>query len=570
MPKPIVLVIDDEAGPRESLRMILKNRYEVFLAETPSIGLRVAGEQHPDVVFCDIKMPEMEGPEVLRRLKQIDPEMEVALITAHAAVDTAQQALRHGAIDYITKPFSIQDIMIVADRALERRRKAERERSLLAQLEPATQALSGQLSAITQPSAPADQTVIYRNLTAAHSSIESQLAKIAKLNAIGEVAAEVAHDVRNFLTAILLRIEILLMDLKDPGEVSTEAVKDALQDILQAASDGAQAVQRISSISKSDPYEAFTTLDLNEVANDVVNMAFGQFQASQGVSISVETGEVPPLEGSPTALRTAVMNIVINARQALPSCGGHVSIHTGVEGAYAFISVRDTGKGIPPDVMPLITEAFFTTKGEHGSGLGLSVARKVVGCHDGKIEFESEEGMGTTVTVRLPLPEGAARVSEGAATVALPDARPTRRVPDVLVIEDDLEMLTNIRMALIGAGLTAEGAREAGAALTQFEQYLAESGEAPAALITDLHMPGLLGTELAKRIKSLAPATRVILVSGYITEEATTIACPYVDAIIKKPFRFPDLLRQVRAAVPGAQPAAEERRPAAEEGRPEA
>ncbi|MHB8994151.1 MAG: hybrid sensor histidine kinase/response regulator [Armatimonadota bacterium] len=541
MSKPVVLVIDDKAGPRESLRMILKNRYDVLLADGPSAGLKIAQEQRPDVVFCDIKMPEMEGPEVLRRLKQIDPDIEVALVTAYAAVDTAQLALRYGAIDYITKPFSIQDIMLVADRALEKRQEAERNRSLLAQLEPATQMLSGQLSAFSHPAGEADQTTIYHNLTEAHNSIESQLSKIAKLNAIGEVAAEVAHDVRNFLTSILLRIEILLMDLKDPAELNGEAVKDALKDILQAASDGAQAVQRIQSISKADPYEAFSPLSINDIATDVVNMAFGQFQSSKGVSISVETTDVPQIEGSPTGLRTAVMNIVINARQALPETGGHVTLRTGVEGDYVFISVHDTGNGIPAEVLPLITEPFFTTKGENGSGLGLSVARKVIGVHEGRLEFDSGDGNGTTVTIRLPLP-GTVRHDQPEDQ----EEPPQRKTPEVLVIEDDVEMLNGIKLAIGEIGLTVEAAQQAHEGLQLFEQYLQEHGETPEIVITDLHMPGLLGTEVARRIKRLAPKTRVILISGYVTEEASTISCPHVDAIIKKPFRFRDLLTHLK------------------------
>lgn len=542
MSKPLVLVIDDEAGPRESLRMILKNHYDVLLADGAVQGLKMAGEAHPDLVFCDIKMPEMEGPEVLRRLKQIDPEVEVALITAYAAVDTAQQAVRHGAIDYITKPFSVQDIMHVADRAVQKRQLAERQRALMAEFQPTAQALSGQLSAITGE-AGTDQNAIYQNLAQAHNSIETQLSKIAKLNAIGEVAAEVAHDVRNFLTAILLRIEILLMDLKEPSQVNSEAVREALQDILQAASDGAQAVQRISSISKSDPYEPFTPLSVNDVVNDVVNMSFGQFQTAQGVSIEVHTGDVPLIYGSPTGLRTAIMNLVINARQALPDTGGKVIITTCQDGDDVLIQVRDTGRGIPADVMPYITEPFFTTKGDNGSGLGLSVARKVIGNHEGRIEFDSVADRGTTVTVRLPQqPSG---VREEVAGV---EPAPSSAVPHVLVIEDDLEMLTNISSAVIGIGLLAEGARDAAEGLAKFEGYLAEHGRAPRLVITDLHMPGLLGTELAKRVKKLAPATQVILISGYITEEATHISSSYVDVIIKKPFRFPDLLNHVRAA----------------------
>lgn len=539
MTKSLVLVIDDEVGPRESLRMILKNRYDVMLAEGPEQGLKMAAEARPDVVFCDIKMPEMEGPEVLRRLKELDPEVQVALITAYAAVDTAQQAVRYGAVDYITKPFSVQDIMIVADRAADKRRQSERQRALLNELQPTAEALSGQLSAITSE-ASGDQTQIYQNLTQAHNSIESQLSKIAKLNAIGEVAAEVAHDVRNFLTAILLRIEILLMDLKEPSQVDSQAVMDALQDILQAASDGAQAVQRISSISKSDPYEPFTPVSVNDVVNDVVSMSFGQFQTSQGVSIAVNTANVPNIYGSPTALRTAVMNIVINARQALPDDGGHVTISTATEGEDVLIIVQDTGRGIADDVMPHITEPFFTTKGAHGSGLGLSVARKVIGNHEGRIEFDSVPDRGTTVTIRLPI-----RSSRCQEAQTPDEPTPSDPVPSVLVIEDDAEMLTNINTAIVGAGLSAEGARDAGEGLRKFGQYLTDYGHGPATVITDLHMPGLLGTELARRVKNLAPETRVILVSGYITEEATHISSPHVDAIIKKPFRFPDLLRHI-------------------------
>jgi signal transduction histidine kinase len=543
MPKPLVLVIDDESGPREAIRMILKNRYEVLLAEGAEAGLQIARERHPDVVFCDIRMPEIEGPEVLRRLKQIDPDIEVALITAFAAVDTAQQAVRHGAIDYITKPFSVQDILQVAERGVQRRREAARKQMLLQQLEPAAQALSGQLGALSaQPTLP-DQSTIYNNLALAHNSIESQLTKLARLNAIGEVAAEVAHDVRNFLTAILLRIEILLMDLKESGEVDPESVKDALQDILQAASDGAQAVQRIASISKADPYEPFTLLSINEVVNDVVSMSFGQFQAHQHVTIEVQTQEVPLIHGSPTALRTAIMNIVINARQALPESGGQVTIGTGTEGEEVFIRVHDTGRGIDAEVLPHITEPFFTTKGEHGSGLGLSVARKVVSSHDGRLEFSSVRDAGTTVTVYLPISHEPA--AEVVAAPAAPRGASNGGVPEALIVEDDMEALTHLVSSLVALGVRAEGARHAEEALEMFEDCARNHGATPPVVITDLHLPGLLGTELARRLKQIAPATRVILISGYITEEATQITCPHVDAIIKKPFRLPDLLRHL-------------------------
>ena len=120
MDRPRVLVIDDEAGPRESLRMILKDGYDVVLAENPILGLKLADRQRPDVVFLDIRMPEMEGTEVLRRIKEIDPDIEVVMFTAFAAVESAQLALRYGAIDYLTKPFSVHDIVAVTERAVSR------------------------------------------------------------------------------------------------------------------------------------------------------------------------------------------------------------------------------------------------------------------------------------------------------------------------------------------------------------------------------------------------------------------------------------------------------------------
>jgi signal transduction histidine kinase len=539
MDRSRVLVIDDEAGPRESLRMILKDTYDVTLAENPIQGLKLADQQRPDVVFLDIKMPEMEGTEVLRRIKEIDPDIEVVMFTAFAAVDSAQLALRYGAIDYLTKPFSVQDIVHVAQRAARRRTEKLRERVLLQQLQPAAQALLGQLAAIGEPAGSGQSSAIFENLTEAHSSIETQLSKVARLNAIGEIAAEVAHDVSNFLTAILLRIEMLLMNLKQTSEVDAETIRDALGDIIQAARDGAQAVQRISGISKSDPYEPASMVDLNTVISEVVGLGVGQSSGGDNVQITVDSGPIPPVFGSPSALRTAIMNIVINARQALEE-GGEVSIHSLTEGEDVVVQVRDTGAGIPPDIVHRLTEPFFTTKGERGSGLGLSVARKVIARHEGSLSFESEEGRGTTVTIRLP-----------AATAVPVEQAASRRidaVPDVLLVDDDRRLLGTLQASLIGAGLSVEGAGDAAAGLQTFENCLREHGHAPAVLIVDLRMPGLLGTDMARRIKAIAPRTRVILISAYVAEDSDIQADPYLDAVIKKPFPIAQLLREIRVA----------------------
>jgi len=191
--------------------------------------------------------------------------------------------------------------------------------------------------------------------------------------------------------------------------------------------------------------------------------------------------------------------------------------------------------------MPRITEPFFTTKGDDGSGLGLSVAQKVVATHSGSLVFESEVGVGTTVTIRLP----AAESGPGLAAVATENGQREATVPDVLVVEDDERVLNSMRAVLLAGGMTADGAADAGEGLGKFERYLNESGYGPRAVVTDLRLPGLLGTDLARRIKEMSPSTRVVLVSAYVGEQATSASSPHVDAIISKPFEALELLDKV-------------------------
>ncbi|HKW90948.1 MAG TPA: response regulator, partial [Methylomirabilota bacterium] len=119
--RPKVLVVDDEMGPRESLRMILKPRYEIATADSGEAALKTLSTFHPDLIFMDIKMPQMDGIELLRRIKGADPSIEVVMITAYASLETVKNALTHGAFEYLIKPFSRQDLEETARRALARR-----------------------------------------------------------------------------------------------------------------------------------------------------------------------------------------------------------------------------------------------------------------------------------------------------------------------------------------------------------------------------------------------------------------------------------------------------------------
>src|SRR5262245_48333189 len=123
MTDPRVLVVDDEEGPREAIRMILKPRYQVFTAGSGDEVLAVLPRLRPDVIFMDVKMPRMDGVQLLERVKSIDSGVEVVMITAYASLDTVQRAMRFGALDYLVKPFAPRELQDAAERALARRRQ---------------------------------------------------------------------------------------------------------------------------------------------------------------------------------------------------------------------------------------------------------------------------------------------------------------------------------------------------------------------------------------------------------------------------------------------------------------
>ncbi len=239
-----ILVVDDEAGPRESLRMILNLEHDVRMASSGKEALSMIEDSKPDLVFLDIRMPEMDGTEVLRRIKEMSPDIEVAMITAYAAVQSAQRAMRLGALDYITKPFGVAEVEAVVERALARRREEREGRVLLEQLSTTVSQLSEQLAG-TRQQPGGENEALAEGLASAHSSIEDQLNEVLRLSSIGEVAAEVAHDLNNFLSTILFRIEIMLLDMDQTQRLDPQTLADGLQQIALAARDGGEALERL-------------------------------------------------------------------------------------------------------------------------------------------------------------------------------------------------------------------------------------------------------------------------------------------------------------------------------------
>ncbi len=536
-----ILVVDDEAGPRESLRMILNQEHDVRIASSGADALEMIREQLPDLVFLDIRMPEMEGTEVLRRIKEIAPEVEVAMITAYAAVQSAQRAMRLGALDYITKPFGVSEVEDVVERALARRREQKEGKLLLEQLSGTISTLSEQIPSSRGPAPPTDESLV-QGLASAHSSIEDQLNEVLRLSSIGEVAAEVAHDLNNFLSTILFRIEIMLLDLDQTPQLDPQALADGLQQIALAARDGGEALERISALTGSNPYEPIERVDINDVIRSAIELSQGRVDHSEQHSLVFDLDEdLPEIDGSPAGLRTVFTNLIINAYHALQDVGrsGRLLVRSRREDGWVVAEIADEGVGMSEEVLARMPEPFFTTKGEGGTGLGLTVAHKVVAQHSGTISFDSQPGVGTTVTVRLP-------VEHEESTDDAADGAPT-----VMVVDDQEGMLVVLREVLQTHGYRVITASSGEEALPIFEDMLAShrSG-APDVVITDLRMPGMPGTEVAARIKQLRPETGVIILSAFL-EEATAEDLGVAELALEKPYDLHELSRLVGDLIAG-------------------
>lgn len=530
-----VLVVDDEAGPRESLRMILNQDHEVRLASSGAEALEMIRNAVPDLVFLDIRMPEMDGTEILRRIKEIAPEAEVAMITAYAAVQSAQRAMRFGALDYITKPFGVDEVEAVVERALARRREQKEARLLLEQLSGTISTLSEQISSNRDRPVSANESLA-QGLTSAYSSIEGQLNEVLRLSSIGEVAAEVAHDLNNFLSAILFRIEVMLLDLDQTQQLDQQALVDDLKQIALAARDGGEALKRISSRTGANPYEPNENVDLNAVLNAAAELSQGRFNLSDRHELIFELEEdLPLIDGNHAGLRTVFTNLIINAYDALDATElqGRLVVRSYRDGDDVVAEVEDEGVGMTDEVLAHLQEPFFTTKGDSGTGLGLTVAQKVVAQHFGTIHVDSTPGVGTTVTVRLPIHHE--EVVE----------QDRHGLPTVMVVDDQDKMLVVTREVLQTHGyhvLTVPSGEEA---LSVFKELLEDAERnTPGVIVTDLRMPGMRGTEFAARIKELAPHTSIIILSGFLAE-AEPEELEVAELVLEKPCDLHELGRIV-------------------------
>jgi len=380
-------------------------------------------------------------------------------------------------------------------------------------------------------------------------STQAQLVQSEKLNALGQMAAGVAHDFNNILAAILGRTQLLVREVSDP------AIARQLGVIEQAARDGAQAVRRVQEFTRIRHDEGFSALDINAVMADVIELTRAAWESdakARGVSIRVHLSPNArrAIRGSASELREVLTNLILNAVDAMPDGG---DIHLGSEdaGADVVVRVRDSGVGIGREIADRIFDPFFTTKAGKGTGLGLSVAYGIVTRHRGSLSVASEPRAGAEFVLRFPSIEAAEPVGTAAAAAGpVPAVR-------VLVVDDEEPVASVLVETLRGLGVEAEAALGGREGLDRLDAL------GPQIVFSDLGMPDLNGWDLAAAVRVRRPETRVVLVTGWGTQiEPASARARGVDFILPKPFTLEDVERVLREAL-GEIQGSTARRPAA-------
>ena len=365
--------------------------------------------------------------------------------------------------------------------------------------------------------------------------LERQLTQAQRMEAIGRLAGGVAHDFNNIMTAVLGYAQIASDSLPPDAPA-----REDLEQILRASTRAAELTRHLLAFARRQ-----VTRPVPVDVNAMVNEARKLLERLLGDDVELVTyldPSVPPVLVDPVQLEQVLVNLVVNARDAMPG-GGSVWVGTALEGDEVVLSVADTGVGIPAEDHAHIFEPFFTTK-EHGkgTGLGLATCYGIIRQAGGRVEVRSAPGSGATFRVILP-----ATLEPLHPPEAAPAALRAKGIPGgsetILLAEDEPQVRELAERMLGGLGYRVLASRDAAGAL---EAARSHQG-AIDILVTDIVMPGLHGRELAERLRETRPGLPVLYVSGYAADSAAIEqALRGGDGFLAKPFAATDLAERVR------------------------
>lgn len=513
-----ILTIEDDRLIRQALASYMQSLgYSVLQAEDGAAGLEMYRKKHPDLVITDLRLPKIDGMEVLSTIRKESPDIPVIIVSGMGTLRDAIKALKLGARDYVTKPITDMGLLkYAADRALERVRLVKENKKYQDFLEEEVQRKTAELH------------------------------QAQKLEAIGILAGGIAHDFNNILSAIMGFAELAQCKSEKGSEVS-----EYLRQVLKASYRARELVRQILTFSRKTDTERHP-VQAALVIKEAIKLLRATLPMTTQLNQQIRKDKTL-IMADPTEIHQVMTNLCTNAFHALPEEQGIITV--GIDeisitkddlnrfpeltaGNYLELTVSDNGCGMDSTVMASIFDPFFTTKEkEQGTGLGLSVVHGIVTACGGTITAQSEPGKGTTFTLLFPVIKGV-DVEKVETAEVLPFGNES-----ILFVDDekDLRLLAKRMLAYLGYSVVCCSSGQ------EALEKVREASTAFDLVITDQSMPIMPGIELSRQLLAINPDLPVLLCTGYssVINEEKALA-EGLSGFLLKPLSIKVLARKIR------------------------
>jgi signal transduction histidine kinase len=584
---PLILIAEDSITQSQRLQFILEQQgYRVLPTANGRLAFEAAHRNKPALVISDVIMPEMNGYELCKRVKA-DPslaDVPVILVTTLSDPHDVIRGLECRADNFILKPYEANHLLRRIQFVLVNSQMRQTEQPgmgleivfsgqkhfitadrlqilnlLLSTYEAAIQRneeLTTTRDALQQLTHDLEDRVSSRTRELAHTNealrqAQQALIQQERLRALGQMASGIAHDINNAISPIALYAESLL----DHEPSLTPTVRERLVTISRAIDDVAQTVARMREFYRPrEPQMEHRDVELNQLVQQIVELTrarWNDLPQRRGIMVELKcvlASGLPEIRGVDSEIRDALTNLIFNAVDAMPK-GGMIEVRTstceidtedsGSEHRVR-LEVSDTGIGMDEETRRRCLEPFFTTKGERGTGLGLAMVYGMAQRHGAALEVDSEPQVGTTIRLLFPISPAAS-----VASVRLPALNMPANALRILVVDDDVGLVESLNSILREDGHEVTIARGGQAGIDAFraQQNTTKPFEV---VITDLGMPYVDGRQVAQAVRTVAPQTPIILLTGWgqLSTAENEISAD-VDRMLSKPPR----LRELRMAL---------------------
>jgi signal transduction histidine kinase len=533
-----ILLVDDQPAKLLSYEVILEELGENLIkAGSAREALEQLLRNEIAVVLTDVSMPELDGFELAAMIREHPRFQRTAIIFVSAIHLTDPDRLRGyeaGAVDYLPVPL-VPELMRAKVKVFAELYRKTRELELLnAELERRVEARTAELALAN---AQLEQRVEER--TREREAALLQVHEMQKMESLGQLTGGVAHDFNNLLTAVLGNLELLKKRMPE-----TPLLKRLVDGAISGAERGATLTKRMLAFARRQELQP-ATVRLSGLVEGIEDMLRRSLGPTIAIEIDVSVGP-PPGRIDPHQLELALLNLALNARDAMPA-GGRLSIRAHRDeglaaglaaGEFVCTVVTDSGEGMDEQTLKRATEPFFTTKGVgKGTGLGLPMVHGMVTQSGGAMQIASQAGQGTSVRLWLPVDRtGASPRSEAAEALAQPAASCR-----IIVVDDDPLILSSTAAMLEDLGHVV---LEAGSAARALEMLRADAKVD--FVLTDYAMPAMTGAELAEVVRRQWPWMPVVLASGYADLRETE---NLPRRRLGKPFSQADLARCIASVL---------------------